>query len=186
MDSKTSPLKTDADQDLLAKAVSSEYVQSHYAVVIASGAFPKTKALNSNKEIIERTDIMSWLRISDLQEQQGSSSVVYADYTCHDPSWEDETGNEKKTFGYVKPLIRYAEDSKWLIYKVTAAEDAIALTRLLLRQATLIKSCKCPGCYQMKRRVTPEGRLFPGNYANHLTEGIIHHIYTVIEKNLEI
>ena len=38
LDSKTSPLKVDTDQDLLAKALSSEHVKSHYAVVMASGA----------------------------------------------------------------------------------------------------------------------------------------------------
>ncbi|WP_215399028.1 beta family protein [Rheinheimera oceanensis] len=187
LDSKSTPITSENDQEKIAEVLGSDFMCSHYALVLSSGAFPKTAEIKPNKELIDRTDMTAWLRISEWHERYRTDSVSYSDYTCHDPSWEDKLEKEEKNLGYhVKPIIRYAEDSIWRVYKINASEDAVALTKLMLRQSDFLKNCKCPGCHRIRRRASPESIDMPGSYANHLTEGIIHHIYTVIQRNLEI
>lgn len=151
-------------------------------VAVASGSFPKTKMLSVGKNIVIREDLLSWMDLSDYCNQQ----LIYSDYTCHDPSWEDKSkdASKKQKGGPSPPVIRYTSSTIWHIRKLSAPDESFAQSNLLMQDRELILSdCVCCGCHKMKQRAN--GALHKaGNYKSHLEEGIIHHIETVINHNL--
>lgn len=172
-------------RDALADSLSTAFIKKHCVVILANGAFPKTKSIKT-KDIIKRSDMTLWMTLTDSDIPADRSHIKYGDYTCHDPTWEDELGEENKKGGPATPMIRYAHADHWLVYKVIGSEDAFALSELLTRQSPLSKVCPCPACHSIRYRALPGPNAKPGNYPVHLEEGIIHHIHTVIKLNLEI
>ena len=172
-------------RNALAESLSATFIKKHHVVILANGAFPKTKSMKA-KEVIKRSDITLWMELSDSDIPTDRSHIKYGDYTCHDPTWEDELGEEEKKGGPTIPMIRYAHADQWLVYKVIGSEDAFALSALLTRQSPLSNVCPCAACHSIRYRALPGPNAKPGNYRVHLEEGIIHHIHTVIKLNLEI
>ena len=148
-------------------------------IAIASGAFPKSRNLNKGFNVVPRDDLNGWLDLNDISD----ISFIYSDYTCHDPLWEDKSKDEKVGSGYTPPIMRYTSLTQWHVRKLTFPQESYESSRFILEDKERVLTCDCPGCYALKQRAK-SSKLGPGNYPSHLTDGIIHHITTVIRRNL--
>ena len=150
-------------------------------VAVASGAFPKTKQLNKGFNLVQRDDLAGWLELSDITNM----TFAYSDYTCHDPIWEDNKKDKKGGGGPTPPIMRYASLTQWHVRKLTSAQESPESSKFILEDKERVLECSCLGCYEIKQRAyNPSARV--GNYPKHLTDGVIHHITTVIKKNLAL
>lgn len=151
-------------------------------IALACGCFPKTSKLDVGKNIIQRDDLLSWLELSDYT----NLDLIYSDYTCHDPSWEDKSGKKEKGSPRSNPIIRYTSSDSWHVRKLLSADESFDQSYLLMQDKNRILShCICGGCFRMKARANRGSHgVTKGGYKEHLCDGVVHHIEVVVNHNL--